>query len=147
MRDIAFAKYLASIAVTILGALALVVEFRDGATRKITRAGRFTLLGIALGGLALIAIQIVDDLAQRSRETRDLTEKQELQRLVRESRDQALRANYPLRNVEFEYRLVLTGPDSELRAYSQALEKLISANVGLNGSWERQLKLVAKLTA
>jgi hypothetical protein len=64
-------RYAASIGVAIAGAVALVVDFRDQKSRRITRTGLILITAIIGCGVALAVVQAISDDLERQRRLAD----------------------------------------------------------------------------
>jgi len=68
-------KYIGFSLTTGLGVLGLLVNFRDEHTRRVTKSGRWLIVGIITSGLVVVALQAIEDV-QKKKEREELFEQQ-----------------------------------------------------------------------
>lgn len=105
---LAILKYLSIVLTTGLGVLGLLANFRDKETSRVTRSGRWLLLGIIASGAIVIATQALEDLRQHAEREDNI--------------EHMARGEYPLRNVRLSCWATLPSKEyPQLLAYHRRL--------------------------
>ncbi len=121
-------RYVASVSLAVCGAVALVVEFRDSATRRVTRTGAWMLAALIVCGAVLIMIQASTDATDRQRRLSDQRSSERDRRQIETLRQQLARVELPWDSIRVSYTLRADDDrDGQLHAYLARIRRHILA--------------------
>ena len=124
-------RYFASMCLTVAGAVALVVEFRHPATRRITRFGVTMLIVVITCGCLLIAIQAASDATERQQRLADQHAREVERRQLLVLQEQLKRAEFPLTAMHMLYVFRANDDqDGQLHTYLTRVRRKLAPHVG-----------------